>query len=191
MTDRSRRLVLRDGVDESAVAELAALLGWPLRADIPADRQEWTPRQVAWYVGPAIALTYVEDLLSGFPYVMITGSDEKVLSATVELAEQKLNTWRLAELIGDVDPEADPATYAESVLRLGMGAPVEFDEEFFGTLRRALRSGAADVRQSAVWAITYEPWPAYATLLEEFLDNEPDQAIADLALNVLEELAAM
>ncbi|MEV4129888.1 hypothetical protein [Nocardia sp. NPDC049707] len=188
---RSRRLVLRDGVDESAVEELAALLGWPRRTDIPEDLEEWRPRQIAWYVGPAIAATYSEDLLSGFPYVMITGSDEKVIRVTAELAESKLDTWRLDELVQSADPEADSATYATSVLRLGMGAPVEFDEEFFRSIRRALRSDRPEVRKYAVWAITYEPWPAHATLLAELLDEEQDEEVADLARNVLEEMAAM
>lgn len=188
--DRSRRLVLRDDADESDVEELAALVGWPRRVDIPADPEEWTPRQISWYVGPAIALTYCEDLLSGFFYVMITGSDEKVIRSTVELAETTLNTWRLPELVRSADPGADPDTYAAEVLRLGLGAPVEFDEEFFRSVRRALRSAQPEVRKNAVWAITYEPWPAYAPLLEELLEEEQDEEVADIARSVLEEMAA-
>ncbi|GAB7186584.1 hypothetical protein ATKI12_6415 [Kitasatospora sp. Ki12] len=190
ISERSRRLVLRDGVDESAVEELATLIGWPRRTDIPADHEEWTPRQVAWYAGPAIALTYSEDLLSGFSYVMITGSDERVIRSTVELAETELNTWRLSELVQGVDPDADPGDYATAVLRLGLGSPSEFDEEFFRIISQALRSHWPEVRKNAVWAITYEPWPAYATPLGELLQEEKDEELADTARIVLEEMTA-
>src|SRR5882757_3511487 len=169
--NRSRRLVLQPRVGEEAVEEFAARLGLPRGADTPADEESWTPRQVMWHGDSGVVITYREDLASDLPYVIVMAEDAAELREFTELAEIVLNTWRIPDLLHAVDSADEPEAHADALLRMGLGAPREFDEEFFRRVRDGLCTGHEDVVELALIAITYEPWSEYIAPVRQLLES--------------------
>jgi hypothetical protein len=185
----SRRMLLRDESGERDVQEFADRIGWPRREDVAEDREAWRSRRIVWYSGPAIALHYGDDLLTGLAYAMISGTDPVVVEKMTELVELELDTVRPHELFRAVDAETDPDGLAAALVRLGLAAPKRFDEDFFRRITGAFGSDSAVVRDGAVWATTFEVWPEYVPALKHLLDHESDDEVAKTARFLLEELA--
>lgn len=184
---RSRRLVLRDSGPEAqgVVDELSRQLGWPRLSEQAEDREGWIPRQVAWGVGPALTLQYQEDLLSDIAYVFVVGSEPKVVENTLVIAETRLSVWSLSSLMDAVRSETDPDDLQYALHRLGIGAPRQFDESVFACVTENMRSDNPGVRESAVWAVTYEAWPEYVEPLRELLGRAPDDELSGTVRNLL------
>lgn len=187
---RSRRLVLRDTGPEAerAVEEFSRQLGWPRRSEQAEDREEWIPRQIVWGAGPAITLQYQEDLLSDLAYAFVVGKDPSVVQNTLELAETRLPAWPLPDLVDAVRGGTDPDELPYAIHRLGIGAPRQFDEDVFACITDKMRSDDPDARESAVWAVTYEPWPEYIEPLRELLSRSSDDQLSRTVRNLLLEM---
>ncbi|MGW1024853.1 hypothetical protein ACWD4J_14320 [Streptomyces sp. NPDC002577] len=188
---RSRRLVLRDSGPEAqwAVEEFARQLGWPRRSEQAEDREEWIPRQIVWGVGPAITLQYQEDLLSDLAYVFVVGSDPDVAQNTLDIAEARLPVWALSSLVDAVRGQTDPDELPYAIHRLGIGAPRQFHEDVYACVTENMRSDDPDTRESAVWAVTYEPWPEYVEPLRELLSRSSDDQLSGTVRNLLLEMS--
>ncbi|MFF7714403.1 hypothetical protein [Streptomyces sp. NPDC007988] len=187
----SRRLVLRSSTDEESVDEYAARLGLARHADIPADEEEGVPRQILWHAGSGPALHYREDLFSGLPYIVFTSQDAGALHEAVELAEVALDTWRIPDLWRAVDTGRDSDQWPEDILRMGLGAPEEFDEEIFSRVIDALHSDRDDVCEAGLIATTYQPWDAYVEPVRELLLREGlSKPLAETAQTILDEFGA-
>ncbi|MFE9341410.1 hypothetical protein [Streptomyces sp. NPDC007063] len=188
----SRRMVLRPGTDEESVDELAARLGLARHADIPMNEEEGVPRQVIWHAETGPALNYREDMFSALPYVVVTAENSHDLSEFVDIVEAVLDTWRVPELLQTVDANAEPNALPEAILRMGLGAPKEFDQDFFSHVRDALGVDREDVREAALLAMTYQPWSQYETLIENFLEQEGmSEPLEETARIILDELEGM
>jgi hypothetical protein len=178
--------VLRSGVGEEDVDEFADNLGYPRRVDTPADEESWTPRTVIWHGNSGATVAYREDIYSGLPYMILMASDDEELRAYVELAEIVLRTWRLAELLHEVDAAGGSEDRADAVVQLGLGAPREFDAEVFGRIVAGMHSGDEEVLEASLMALTYEPWAQYAKPVRELLADGLSGELADSARSILE-----
>ncbi|WP_158692830.1 hypothetical protein [Streptomyces roseochromogenus] len=183
---RGRRMVLRPGVGEEEVAAFAAGLGYPRRADSPADEESGTPRQIIWHAENSPVVTYREDVTSGLPYVIVMAYSSADLREVTELAELVLHTWTLPDLLQAVDSTNDPEELGDALLQMGLGAPREFDEEFFSRVREGLLDGREDVVEAALVALTYEPWGEYVDPVNELLETAPGGYIEETATAILD-----
>ena len=183
----SRRLVLRPGTDEDTADEFAARIGMLRHADIPGNEEEGVPRQVVWHADSGPALHYREDVFSGLPYVVVTAEGALELDELVELAEIVLGTWRIPWLWQAVDANGDADDLPEAILRMGLGAPKEFNEEIFSRVRDALRNEREDVCEAALLATTYQPWDQYVDLIRDLLRKGLSEPLEDTAQIILEE----
>lgn len=188
---RSRRMVLRNHQSERDVGEFAAKLGWPLREVNPADPDEGINREVVWYATPHLVLHHFDDDESQHGSVLVTGEDAETVRATAEIVEAGLDTWRPEELLTSVDRASDPEGRATAVIRAGLGAPGEFDVRFFKRICAAMHHPDPRVRESALWATSYEPWPAYRPALEEVLEQDPEEDLREMAGLLLESFGAV
>jgi hypothetical protein len=183
---RGRRMVLRPGVGEEDVEAFAASLGYPRRADSPADEKSGTPRQIIWHAENSPVIAYREDVTTGLPYVVVMAHTSDGLREVTELAEIVLRTWTLPELVQFADSATGPEEHGEALLQMGLGAPREFDEEFFRRVREGLLDGCEDVVEAALMALTYEPWGEYAEAVSDLLDTAPGGPVEDTAKAILD-----
>ena len=182
----SRRLVLRSG-GEAVVDQLAAGLGWPRRSESEGDQDAWRPRQVDWYAGPGIALHYLEDLLTDLTYVLVSGDDPDIVRVTTELVEAQLPVWTVDELVDDARAQQDSEDLSYSLVRLGLGAPRACTQAVLSIIVSGMSHASKDVREAAVWATSYQPWPEYVPPLQQLLAREPDADLAQTIRNLLDE----
>jgi hypothetical protein len=186
---RSRRLVLLGEADEDTVEEFAAGLRWPRLSESAADLDEFLPRQVSWAVRASATLHYMEDLISDLKYVMVIADDQETVCSAVAEIEDGLPVWTVEGLLADVDAQTDPDDVALALIRLGMGAPLEYNDRVFERIRDAMGSEAKRVREGALWAITYEAWPAYASPVRALLAQERDEDLVRTAQGLLAEMS--
>jgi hypothetical protein len=184
-------MVLRAGVGEADVEQFAARLGYPRRAENEADEDNWVPRQIIWHAGSGAVVSYREDLLSELPYIVIMAQNHEELREFIELAEVVLNTWRLPWLLREVDTcEGSAADMSEAILRMGLGAPREFDNDFYSRVVRGLSNEHEEVVESALYATTYEPWQEYQEPVRRFLVGANGQC-AEIARSIVEQFDAI
>jgi hypothetical protein len=183
---RGRRMVLPMGAWEDDVEEFAQRLGRPRRADNPADEEKWIPRQVMWHADSGAIINYGEDLPSGLPFVVIMSEDPGELREDIELTETVLNTWRIPDLLQEVDASG-AENLAEAILRMGLGAPREYDSEFFNRVVRGLSGEDDDVVKAALLAIMYEPWPEYREPVMRLLEGGASGEVAETAQWIIEQ----
>jgi hypothetical protein len=190
MTDQwtvTGRLVLPDDATEEDVHNFAMSLGWPLQNEIPANTEEGTSRELVWHDDPSISMHFYEDEISGFDFIIIIGEDPDAVHTTQESVEGHLHTWRPSELLESFAGKHSDDELAQVTIRAGLGAPKEFDQAFFEAIRNSARNSHDRVREAAVWAMSYRPWPAYRSVLEERASTDPDLELRKLAAAVLEE----
>ncbi|MFC7329943.1 hypothetical protein [Marinactinospora rubrisoli] len=186
---RSRRLILQEGfglrVVSASVATFPPELGWSGPSSTrEEDRESWLPARVVWGTDPA--LHYEEDLLSDFAYVTSVGSDPEQVAAVARLAEQRLPVRSVGQLLEDVDWQFGDEDRAHAVVRAGAGAPLEVHEGVLDCVRAALAHASPQVRMAAVWAVTYQPWPEFRTLLRERAETETDEHVTAVIRHLLD-----
>ncbi|MGW4045203.1 hypothetical protein [Streptomyces sp. NPDC004721] len=187
---RSRRLVLRELRAEAHVSAYARELGWKVREVRQADPEEATEYRVVWAANPQLLLHYIEDEIPERSFVFVIGSDAELVHGAAGVFEEHLNALTLEELIADVDGAVlSPERLSDAVLRAGVGAPREFDERFFTRIDAALRHPDPQVREGALWAVTYSPWSQYRERVLEMSRSDPDQQLREAASILLEEFA--
>lgn len=187
---RSRRLVLRPGVGEEEVHEFAADLQYPTQSDTPADDDRMEPRQIIWHADNGAVIAYREDIYSGLPCVIIMAESPEDLLRYVDLFESRVDVWTIPELLHEVDVSEDPYDLSEAVLRMGLGAPVEYQEEFFSRIHDGLRDEHEGVVRAALLAVTYEPWEQYLPIVRELLDHDVDDDVKHVARQIIGKFAA-
>ncbi|MDT0342872.1 hypothetical protein [Streptomyces litchfieldiae] len=187
---RSRRFVLLDDADGDTVEDFAQQQDWPYLSETAEDLDEMLPRHVSWAIEPSATLHYMEDLISDLNYVMVIADDPGTVRGAVAVIEDGLPVWTLDGLAADVDALTNPADLALALVRLGMGAPVGYDDRVFRRIRNAMNSEARRVREAALWAVTYEAWPDYVGALQDVLSREPDHDLARTAHALLAEMGA-
>lgn len=181
---RSNRLVLGRTPQHESVVELAEDEGWQQVEDVVEDGA----RQVLWAIGPGTSLTYTEDPVSHNAYVVLVGEDQAAYTKALELIEYELMPLQQIALLRTIDNSTEPLAVARSVICAGLGAPDEYDEEFFRRIWDAFRSSEDWVREAAIWATAYSAWPQYLPLLEFAAGNDPSEKLRSDAAAVLEGL---
>lgn len=108
------------------------------------------------------------------------------LHTTAAGREAMLNTWRLAELVAEVDSASVPVALARALIRAGLGAPEEFDDRFFTRIDDALRHADPRVRETVLWSVSFVPYPNYRPQLAFVRDNDAVEDLRDTAGILLE-----
>jgi hypothetical protein len=185
---RSRRYLLEPAVSSTAndVAVVADKLRWPLVGQRLGDDESLLGHEVVWGKNDGLNLRYQQDALSRSPGVCIMGGDERQVLAASRIVLQALNPATLEELLDASDALAYwPADFMLALLRLGFGAPVEFDDRFFERIQGALRHSLTEVRYASVWATFHTRWPQFEPLLVRAAQDDLDEVVRHAATRVL------
>jgi hypothetical protein len=183
----SRRYLLAPRSTEDEVATVAARLNWERLGEILEDSANLVSHEVIWGRDEKLTLHYSEDLLSRSPHAFVTGDDQAKVDIVSRIVEQKLRPATLEEILEAADDVAgNIPDEMLAVLRLGLGAPLSFDERFFLRIRDAMQSSIFQLRKAAIWATSYVPWPQYIPLLVEVAEHDPIESLRSDARMLLE-----
>jgi hypothetical protein len=178
---QSDRLVLGRSPQDEGVEELASEQGWQRVEDVTEDGG----RQVLWAVGPGTSLTYVEDPVSHNAYAVLVSEDKETYEQVLDVIIDELMPWQRRALLSSIEQAEEALARARAVIRAGLGAPDHYDEDFFTRIRDAFGSPEKWVREAAVWATSYSPWPQYRPLLEAVKQSDPEEKLRSDAAAVL------
>ncbi len=181
----ARYVVLRERFSEERVGRFAVGLGWSRQWETTADPDEGISYAVGWGAG-TLSVEYCEDDVSRHSYLCFAGEDAAAVEGATELAEARLDAWRVEDLLTAVDSATEPVELASAVIRAGLGAPRELDERFFAVIDDALQHPDARVREAAVWAVSYVPHPEYRGRLEALRDHDPEHDVWSTAQILLD-----
>lgn len=179
---RSRRLLMRrcPGLDD--VSQWAQQYDWARSgADDKASKLE-----VRWRTGTASELHYVEDRVIGMCYVFAADSIPTLATGFGDVIESELDVVPIVEIINAVDQEQDSLRLGREIIRLGVAAPLAYDDDVFARISNALRSPDDRVRQLAMWATTYSSYPEYRPIMRTIAQNDPEQSARERAAFVLQ-----
>lgn len=175
----SDRMILREEATEEDVQGLARGLSMTKIRDVSSPERQTIVREITWEANSGIRLHYAADYLSASRIISVEGDDDQHFRRFIEVVVTQLRPWILDELIAQVDscPADEPRALARAVIRLGVGAPNEYNGEIFDRIAAAMHSPDAWVRKAAIWATMYSQWPQFLPLLEDIANTDVDEAI--------------
>lgn len=175
----SDRMVLREQGTEEGVQGFARGLSMTKIRDVSSPERQTVVREITWESPSGVKLHYAADYLSASLIISVEGDDDDHFNRFLKAVVRLLDPWSLDELINEVDSCAvdDSRSLALAVIRLGVGAPNEYNDEVFNQISDAMRSPDAWVRKAAIWATMYSQWPQFLPLLEQIADADADEEI--------------
>ncbi|MFJ6598613.1 hypothetical protein ACIQPP_49250 [Streptomyces violaceusniger] len=192
---QTRRYVLRPDTTADDVDEYAQVYGWPVVHQNDRDRENQVDGQIIWateghplrerHLG-ALALHYIVDATSGIGYIVVTGEDQGFADSLALAAARYLNTWTVKELYREYDEADAVRAVGQSVLRLGLAAPPDFDEGVFGRIADAMSRRDPAIRYSALWGASYTGYWQFVEPIRELAEGEPEDWIRDRARSVID-----
>lgn len=185
---RTRRRVMTPSPREEAVDALAESLNWKRVDDVQADVAAAVNREVVWQGIDGLALDYFESYLTGDCCVMALGDGPDLPERFIEQVDIALEDSILAmgRLIDDVEQADDPALLGRALIRLGLGAPLERNAEFFEVIVESATGHADDrVRDTALVAMMYTDWSDFIPVLRQVLRDDASERVRTRAEIVL------
>ncbi|MGX8903984.1 hypothetical protein ACR820_01660 [Streptomyces netropsis] len=177
-------MVIRAGNGQKAVQD--SLQGFRLDLNTECIREYPGGRgEVSWTVGRAAQVVYGHVPAAATRYVQVVGDDEEEVLSLVEHLEQQLHPWGYEDLLLYCDEAHLPNDRASAVVRLAIGAPPAFDEDFFSRIRDALCDSDATVRDAGIQAASHYAVTQFAPLLDELARTDPDPELRETAQALL------
>lgn len=168
------------GLDD--VSQWAQSNDWARSGTDDNDRKS----EVRWQVGPATQLHYVQDRVIGMCYVFAADSIPTLATGFGDVIESELDIIPIAEIMNAIDREQDSLALGREIIRLGVTAPLAYDDDVFFRISNALRSPDDRVRELAMWATTYSSYPEYRPILRMIAQNDSVQSARERAEFVLQ-----
>ena len=166
------RIVLRPGVTEDDLEDVALDVGWILIGSMAAN--DLTPYRTVWDdENDGTEVTYIWDDLVSMAYVYLRDGDVAAAEAVVR---SRVGTFGLDDLLHDLAAAATGPSAVEAVCRIAVARP-EPDAWILGHLRRLAHSPDGMVRIAVVTAIGYLEWGPLLELLREMRSADSDPAV--------------
>ncbi|WP_208515945.1 hypothetical protein [Streptomyces sp. NEAU-YJ-81] len=178
---RTRRLVLKQR-DWAAAEALAERQGW---LEQPTEDSGTGRKSRIWSVDDGIHFQATRDRDSGEFSCFFYGADRERLGQLLGEAEHELDTWSLAELREAPYEEMDPRRLAQSLFRLGLGAPPVHFAEFMPPLAHGLANEQPMVRAAAARTTAYMEWPELFPIVKVMAESDADERVRREAENIV------
>lgn len=183
----SVRLVLRSSATaEQQVSEYAESFHWPKILDVAGDPGAGRLREVVWRVASTVDLHYRVEDVTGLAFVFVRADHPRQEESFAAHARQHLPVWSRDELLRQYDEATGPEERAGALLFLALGSSDHADEAGLSRISAALRDPHPDVREVAVYAVSYSPSPAYIPLLRHIAENDPVEELRADACDMLD-----
>ncbi|MEV8062383.1 hypothetical protein AB0P37_39720 [Streptomyces antimycoticus] len=170
---RTRRLVLKQR-DWAAAEAFAERHGWP---EQPTEDSGTGRKSRVWSVDDDIHFQATRDRDSGEFSCFFYGVDRERLARLLGGAEDELDTWSLVELREAPYEERTPRRLAQSLFRLGLGAPPVHSQEFMPPLAHGLANEQPMVRAAAARTTAYMEWPELFPLVKVMAESDADERV--------------
>jgi hypothetical protein len=184
---RSRRYIPRTRDLESVVRRLAEDHGWTLAFERPADSHQDIGIALIWEIIVGLTVAYYDEPRFQIPCLIVRSA--RHLS---EVREYEAFLTRRLDLLDDSEllaapslAEPDSEAQALSLIKLGYGAPVDFDQRYFDRLSSATRAAHSEIRDAALRGMNYTEWPQFRPVLQQVAKRDPDRSVRKLAKRIL------
>ena len=178
-----RRLIFKEP-SKMALGDISVEKDWLLWARRPGDPANQVPFELEYRSEEEdVTVIYVDDPIAECSYAHVSGRD---MANACEVIRGKIPVWTDKELLNDWDEAPHDSAQIAAILRIGVGAPSEYDEGFAERLRAALARSDPAVREAALAAIGYTEWPEFDEALVEILESDPDERCRKRAAHMLE-----
>jgi hypothetical protein len=188
---RSSRRVLREYPDFARVHRYAEEHSFAPKSEQLGDEDAGIGYEMSWFLTPTVILVYAEDEVSKSSYLYVTGRDAADIEARIAATSHDLDPLTMNELSAAVGEAGDGPTLARALLRVGLGAPLEFDGAVFDLVCGGLSNEDEMVRQSTVYAMSYSPWLEWLPVLREVARSDSSADVRELAAMMAEQLETM
>lgn len=177
---RSTRRVLRSSNGEVDVRNLAEAQDWAIMSADAADPERGTPARTRWRVVRRVLFQLTKDVLTGREYYFLAGRHAEEVERCAHAVAKHLDAWDINELVA-LEADQDSRERGQTIMRLGLAAPYEFEPQVFAVIQRALADASPDIRNVGVFACSYSPWPNYRPLLEKIRAEDPSPELRETA----------
>jgi hypothetical protein len=184
---RSKRYILRERDEEVVVRRLVASFGGSVVTERAAKKRKNIARAVIWEIIPGLTIGYYDDVRAEASCLIVRSERDIVeVQAYEDLLRQNLDFLEDSDLLAALQ-ESEPGTKGQilCLLRLGLGAPLDFDQRFFDQLSLAVQSVKLDVRIAALRGMTYTEWPQFRPLLQRIASSDSDKPVRELASKIV------
>lgn len=175
------RYVLRADDGEAVAGRFAAERDWDLIARDVADPERGAELEVVWATDGPVTFQFQEDHVLNEGYVYLAGRDRALVERHEADLTGSLDVWSRDELLREAARHDEGPARGRAILRAGLGAPMEFDREFYDLITGAMRAGGPAMRAIGIRACAYSPVAEYRPTLEELARSDGEQQIRDLA----------
>lgn len=162
--------------------------GW-VKTSMERKPAPFSGLEMTWSLPNNGTLRYTEDEMTQNCYLVAVAATRDDAQSIGNLILDELFPWELPELILAVDIAPNNLEFGFSVIRLGIAAPPRKDEEIFRRIQSALVHEDFQVRDMAIVATTYSPWPDYIPTLRSISENDPEPELRHRSAMVLESYA--
>jgi hypothetical protein len=177
---KSWTLVLRDSEEDAR--RTVEDLGWDAAGD-----DYWTSAD-------DVRLFLRRDRTSGELGCNVRGANQEAVVRRFDELETRLDAWSSDELLDGIERAETARETAQALFRLGLGAPLEFDERTATQIVGALSFEHPMIRAAAVRSIGYLRWGAMLRpLVERVAEEDPDERVrgqAELLLTAVDRAQA-
>lgn len=178
---RSMRWVLKSPRSEAELGHHAERKDWRLIGRTFPDAEMRVNYEVVWMTDDAVTFHYVEDEIAAHSFVFFKGREATLVDSYADEAGRELEVWQLEETVRAVDAASDPRQLGLALLRMGLAAPYMYNEAVSARLLKNAEDPEDNLRNIAVWAMSYSPYPQYRATLRRLAVDDPNGEIRDLA----------
>lgn len=179
------RYVLRSQRGPEIVEDFARQYGWPRVSEAQEDQARGIRREIRWLTQTTLMLQYEVDYISGQSYVYFSGDDFETLPSLVESLASSLQFWTRDDLLRAVDDATSDPNKGKAVLRAALGAPMEFDAEFFNRINGCMTAGEPALRNVGLLAAGAASWAQFRPVVERIATEDPEAEVREMARSVL------
>lgn len=178
------RIVFKSNEEAQTIRTLSVNHFWTLTKLVRADPENRIPYELHFKADEGdLEVVYVEDPISECSYAIVRGDDAEGGCA---LIREKARYWTAEEMFADWDGAPHDTAQILAILRIGVGAPEQYDARFAGKLKEGLASEDYRVREATLAAIGYADWKEVDAVLKDIAEHDPHERCRNRAAVMLQ-----
>ncbi|RVX44883.1 hypothetical protein EDD27_7648 [Nonomuraea polychroma] len=179
------RLVLRyiPGVEQAT--KLAVAADWTLLWDNAGKPYRRHTHEQEWGVRRGLHVRLLSDELSDMCALSVLMEDRAAGAEFERLLIEHLNPLTRQELLEPIISRIDPSERMMRLMRLVLGAPAYYDQEFYEPIAQLAEDPDPRVRDAVVLACGYLEWFQLRAILRRMADQDPHPEVRRDAMNTL------
>lgn len=184
---RSKRYILPKRGVEDLVRHLAQVLGWVEVASRRAKPRKMIGRTVIWQIIPGLTVGYYDEPLAEATCLIVQSvRDPAEVREFENVLRQNMNLVEESDLLAAF-AKSEPGSKGQilSLLRLGFGAPLSFDQRYFDQLATAAQNARSEIRIAALRGMIYTEWPQFRPVLQNIASSDSDESVRELASQIV------